>query len=76
MSLLTSISAMQAENVHDLFLFMGDMNGHHQEWLDSTITTDMVLLPSPAQLFSKHHVTSDMVLLPSPAQLFSVVIRW
>ena len=29
---------MQAVDVHASFLLMGDLNGHHQEWLDSTTT--------------------------------------
>ena len=29
------MAALQAEDVHASFLFVGDMNGHHQEWLDS-----------------------------------------
>ena len=38
--LFTSISmaAVQAEDVRASFLFVGDLNGHHQEWLDSTTT--------------------------------------
>ena len=36
--LLTSMAAMQAEDVRASFLFMGDLNGHHQEWLGSTTT--------------------------------------
>ena len=34
-SLLTSMAAMQAEDVRASFLFVGDLNGHHQEWLGS-----------------------------------------
>ena len=30
--------ALQAENVLTSFLFVGDLNGHHQEWLGSTTT--------------------------------------
>ena len=30
--LLTSMAAVQAEDVHVSFLFVGDLNGHHQEW--------------------------------------------
>ena len=30
---LTSMAVVQAEDVRALFLFMGDLNGHHQEWL-------------------------------------------
>ena len=36
--LLTSMAAVQAEDVHSSFLFVGDLNGHHQEWLGSTTT--------------------------------------
>ena len=35
-SLLTSMTAVQAEDVRASFLFVGDLNGHHQEWLGST----------------------------------------
>ena len=33
--LLASMAAVQAEDVHASFLFVGDLNGHHQEWLSS-----------------------------------------
>ena len=36
--LLTSMAAVQAEDVHASFLFVGGLNGHHQEWLGSTTT--------------------------------------
>ena len=36
--LLASIAALQAEDVRAFFLFVGDLNGHHQEWLGSTTT--------------------------------------
>ena len=36
--LLTSMSAVQAEDVCASFLFVGDLNGHHLEWLGSAIT--------------------------------------
>ena len=36
--LLASVGAVQAEDVRASFLFMGDLNGHHQEWLGSTTT--------------------------------------
>ena len=29
---------MQAEDVHASFHFLGNLNGHHQVWLDSTTT--------------------------------------
>ena len=34
--LLVSMAAAQAEDVRASFLFMGDLNGHHQELLGST----------------------------------------
>ena len=36
--LLTSMAAVQAEDVHASFLFLGDLNGHHQEWLGSIMS--------------------------------------
>ena len=36
--LLASMAAVQAEDVRASFLFVGDLNGHHQEWLGSTTT--------------------------------------
>ena len=36
--LLASMAAVQAEDVRSFFLFVGDLNGHHQEWLGSTTT--------------------------------------
>ena len=36
--LLTSMAALQAEDVHASFLFVGDLNGYHQEWLGSAMT--------------------------------------
>ena len=36
--LLTAIAAVQAVDVRTLFLFMGDLNGHHQERVGSTTT--------------------------------------
>ena len=37
--LLTSLAAVQAEDVRASFLFVGDLNGHHLEWLGSTTTS-------------------------------------
>ena len=34
--LLTAMAAVQAADVHASFLFVGDLNGHHQEWSSST----------------------------------------
>ena len=36
--LLAAMAAEQAEDVRASFLFVGDLNGHHQEWLGSTTT--------------------------------------
>ena len=36
--LLTSMAAVQAEDVCTSFLFVGDLNGHHQEWFCSATT--------------------------------------
>ena len=36
--LLASMAAMQAQDVRASFLFVGDLNGHHQECLGSTTT--------------------------------------
>ena len=33
-----SMASVQAEDVRASFLFVGDLNGHHQEWLGSTTT--------------------------------------
>ena len=32
------MTAVQAEDVRESFVFVGDLNGHHQEWLGSTTT--------------------------------------
>ena len=36
--LLISMAAVQAEDVGASFLFVGDLNGHYQEWLGSRMT--------------------------------------
>ena len=36
--LLASMAAVQAEDVRASFMFKGDLNGHHQEWLGSATT--------------------------------------
>ena len=36
--LLASVAALQTEDIRASFLFVGDLNGHHQEWLGSTTT--------------------------------------
>ena len=37
-SLLTAMAAVQEADARASFLFVGDLNGHHQEWLGSTTT--------------------------------------
>ena len=36
--LLTSAAAVQSDDMSASFLFVGDLNGHHQEWLGSITT--------------------------------------
>ena len=36
--LLASMAAVQTEDIRASFLFVGDLNGHHQDWLGSTTT--------------------------------------
>ena len=36
--LLASMAAVQADDVRTSFLFVGNLNGHHQEWLGSPTT--------------------------------------
>ena len=36
--LLSSMAAVQAEDIRASFLFVGDLNGHHQDWLGSITT--------------------------------------
>ena len=37
-TLITSMAALTAENVHTSFLLLCDLNGHYQKWLGSTAT--------------------------------------
>ena len=39
--LLASMAAMQTEDIHASFLFVGDLNGYQQEWLGSSPRTVM-----------------------------------
>ena len=43
------MAAMQAEDVLASFLFVGDLNGHHQEWLVSTTTNRHGVQPLTSQ---------------------------
>ena len=44
--LLTAMTPVQAADERASFLFVGDLNGHHQKWLGSLPRTVMVLRPS------------------------------
>ena len=54
------MAAMQAEDVRAHFLFVGDLNGHHQEWLGYTTTNSW----------------SCMELRPLTSQQSLVAISW
>ena len=41
---------MQAEDVHAPFLFVGDLNGHHQEWFGSMTANHQCVQPLTLQL--------------------------
>ena len=49
--LLASMAAVQAEDVRASFLFVGDLNNHHQEYLGSTTRTVVKLKPLTSQPF-------------------------
>ena len=44
--IISAMAAVQAMNVHALFLFMGDLNGHHYEWLCATTTNRLCVAAS------------------------------
>ena len=48
--LLTYVAAVQAEDVPASFLFVGDLNVNHPEWLGSTTKFVVVLQPLTSQL--------------------------
>ena len=37
------MAAVEAVDVRASFLFMGDLNGHHQEWLGPSTTLDLLM---------------------------------
>ena len=50
--LLSTMAAVQAVDVRASFLFMGDLNGHHVDWLGSIPPrTLMVLQPTTSPLY-------------------------
>ena len=48
--LLTSMAAVQAEDVRTSLLFVGDLNGHHQEWLTSGVVDVLGLVGNLSDL--------------------------
>ena len=48
--LLTSMAAVQAEDARASFLLVGDLNCHHQEWLDLTTTNRHSILTTSRPL--------------------------
>ena len=57
------MAAVKAEDVRASFLFVGDLNGHHQEWLGSTTTNgqsvegfDFATVPGWFRLVGCEHV--------------------
>ena len=48
--LLASMAAVRAEDVRASFMFVGDLNGHHQEWLGLRPRTVMEMQPLTSQL--------------------------
>ena len=63
--LLTSMAAVQAEDVGASFLFVGDLNGHHQEWLGSTTTNCQGV---PAFVFTTVSGCDQLVVGPTHAR--------
>ena len=67
--LLTSMAAVQAEDVRASFLFVGDLNGHHQEWLGSTTTNRQALQP----LTSRRCLAAISWLLAQPMRVVGLL---
>ena len=63
--LLASMAAVQAEDVRASFLFVGALNGHHQEWLDSMTTNRHGVA---AFDFARVPVAIQLVALPTHAR--------
>ena len=63
------MAAVQAEDVRASFLFVGDLNGHHQEWLGSTTTNQLVVGPTHA-----HGGTLDLLMTDVPDLVWVAVV--
>ena len=83
--LLASIAAVQAEDVHASFLFVGDLNGHHQEWLGFMTTNrhgvaafDFATVSGCDQLVvgptHAHGLTLDLLMTGVPNLLHVAVV--
>ena len=74
--LLVSVAALQVKDVSTSFLFVGDLNGQHQEWLGSTTTNrhgvaafdfatvsgcDQLVVCAYRKVFLKHQVNWNTV---------------
>ena len=56
------MAAVQAEDIRASFLFVADLNGHHQEWLGST-TTNLHGVAAFAQVAQPMHVVEHLTSL-------------
>ena len=63
--LVSSMAAVQAEDVCASFLFVGDVNGLHQEWLGSTTTN---LYGAAAFDFATVSGCNQLVVTPTHAR--------
>ena len=83
--LLTSMTAVQAEDMHASFLFVGDLNAHHHEWLDSKTTNrhdvaafDFVTVSGCDQLvvglMHAHGGTLDLLMTDVPDLVWVAVV--
>ena len=79
------MAALQAEDVRASFLFVGDLNGHHQEWLGSTTTNhhgvaafDFATVSGSDQFFvGPTHArggTFDLLMTDVPDQVWVAVV--
>ena len=65
--LLASVAAVKAEDVRPSILFVGDLNGHHQEWLCSNDPSWSGCVPR--SVMELHHArggTLDLVITDIP----------
>ena len=63
--LLATVAAVQAEDIRASFLFAGDLNFHHQEWLGSMTTNRHGV---GAFDFATVYACDQLVVGPTPAR--------